>query len=93
MTEIQLGLTVELGRDRPLQLDSGAELAPFTVAYRTWGRLNADRSNVVLICHALTGDQYVIGGNPVIGYYEPTAGAAPSASGEPVSAASPQPNT
>ncbi len=67
MTEIQLGLTVEFGRDRPLQLDSGTVLGPITVAYRTWGKLNADRSNAILICHALTGDQYVIGGNPVTG--------------------------
>ncbi|MCA3381716.1 MAG: homoserine O-acetyltransferase, partial [Roseomonas sp.] len=42
-----------------LALDCGAVIAPLTVAYRTYGRLNAAASNAVLICHALTGDQYV----------------------------------
>ena len=51
----------------PLTLDSGAELAPFVVAYNTYGTLNADKSNVVLICHALTGDQYASGTHPVTG--------------------------
>ena len=42
--------------DRPLRLDAGVELSPFQIAYKTYGRLNAARSNAVLICHALTGD-------------------------------------
>ncbi len=64
---IQAGHTVELGVDRPLTLDCGAELGPFTVAYQTYGELNEDRSNVILVCHALTGDQFVTGTNPVTG--------------------------
>jgi len=36
-------------------LESGGELPGFRLAYKTWGELNADRSNVVWICHALTG--------------------------------------
>ena len=49
----------------PIRLESGAMLGPVTVAYQTWGALNDDKSNVVLICHALTGDQYVIGSHPL----------------------------
>ncbi|WP_051432391.1 homoserine O-acetyltransferase MetX [Rhodovibrio salinarum] len=52
------GQVVELGVDRPLRLDSGTDLGPFKIAYRTYGRLNADRSNAILVCHALTGDQH-----------------------------------
>jgi homoserine O-acetyltransferase len=51
----------------PLALDSGASLGPFTIAYRTYGTLNAARSNAVLICHALTGDQYVAEPHPITG--------------------------
>ena len=53
--------------EAPLPLDSGASLAPFEVAYQTYGALNADRSNAVLVCHALTGDQHVGGVHPVSG--------------------------
>ncbi len=55
------------GDDRPLKLDSGLSLAPITIAYKTYGRLNADRSNAILICHALTGDQHVANTHPVTG--------------------------
>ncbi len=51
----------------PLVLQSGVTLPGVTVAYQTWGALNADKSNAVLVCHALTGDQYVIGAHPVTG--------------------------
>jgi homoserine O-acetyltransferase len=50
-----------------LTLECNAVLAPVTVAYRSYGRLNADRSNAVLVCHALTGDQYVAEPHPVTG--------------------------
>ena len=46
------------GADRPLKLDAGVALSPFQIAYKTYGTLNAERSNAVLICHALTGDQH-----------------------------------
>lgn len=41
--------------DRPFELEGGERIAAPVVAYRTWGRLNAERSNAVLVCHALTG--------------------------------------
>ena len=50
-----------------LALDCGAVVAPLTVAYRTYGTLNAAASNAVLICHALTGDQYVAETHPITG--------------------------
>ena len=49
------------------QLDCGAKLAPFSIAYQTYGTLNADKSNLVLVCHALTGDQHVANLHPVTG--------------------------
>src|ERR1700722_7816700 len=45
--------------DQPLKLDCGIDLSPFQIAYQTYGQLNADRSNAILIFHALTGDQHV----------------------------------
>jgi homoserine O-acetyltransferase len=50
-----------------LTLDCGRHLNRFTIAYRCYGTLNADRSNAILICHALTGDQYVAEPNPETG--------------------------
>ncbi len=51
----------------PLPLECGLTLPGFTLAYRTHGRLNADRSNAILVCHALTGDQYVAETHPITG--------------------------
>lgn len=48
--------------ERPLALEGGGVLKEVTLAYETWGELNADRSNAILICHALTGDSHVTGG-------------------------------
>ncbi len=50
-----------------LPLDSGQELPVAEIAYETYGELAADKSNAVLICHALTGDQYVASPHPVTG--------------------------
>jgi len=60
-------LVVRFGADKPLKLDSGVSLAPFQVAYKTYGTLNPARSNAVLVCHALTGDQHVASKHPVTG--------------------------
>jgi len=51
----------------PLRLSCGADIADYELVYETYGTLNADRSNAVLVCHALTGDQFVAGANPVTG--------------------------
>jgi len=51
----------------PLPLDGGGELARVEVAYETYGTLDADRSNAILLCHALTGDQYVASDHPITG--------------------------
>ena len=61
------GLSIQLGLDEPLKLDCGVKLGPFTVGYQTYGTLNADKSNAVLVCHALTGDQYVASTHPITG--------------------------
>jgi homoserine O-acetyltransferase len=50
-----------------LTLECGQRLAPIDIAYRTYGSLNAASSNAVLVCHALTGDQYVAEPHPVTG--------------------------
>ena len=50
-----------------LALDAGVSLSPLTVAYQTYGALNRARSNAVLICHALTGDQHVANIHPLTG--------------------------
>lgn len=47
--------------DQPLHLRCGKTLERFTLAYETYGKLNADRSNAILICHALSGDSHVAG--------------------------------
>jgi homoserine O-acetyltransferase len=59
------GFQVELARETPMRLDSGETIGPFTVAYTTCGDLNADNSNAILVCHALTGDQYVLETHPI----------------------------
>ncbi|HRJ67975.1 MAG TPA: homoserine O-acetyltransferase [Beijerinckiaceae bacterium] len=58
---------VRFGEDRPLRLESGVLFAPLQVAYQTYGALNATKSNAILICHALTGDQHVANVHPVTG--------------------------
>lgn len=48
--------SITLFQDFPLALALGGTLSPVDVAYQTYGNLNADKSNAVLLCHALTGD-------------------------------------
>ena len=49
----------------PLKLDCGKEINNYPIAYETYGKLNSEKSNAILVFHALTGDQYVSGKNPV----------------------------
>ncbi|MBX2805609.1 MAG: homoserine O-acetyltransferase, partial [Hyphomicrobiales bacterium] len=58
---------VSFDQAQPLPLDNGAMLAPFSIAYKSYGRLNETRTNAILICHALTGDQFVVGPHPLTG--------------------------
>jgi homoserine O-acetyltransferase len=53
--------------DAGIMLECGVKLDSHTVAYRTYGTLNAAKTNTVLICHALTGDQYVAETHPITG--------------------------
>ena len=50
-----------------LKLESGDIIDSFRLAFKTYGKLNADKTNAILVCHALTGDQYVAGNNPITG--------------------------
>src|SRR5262245_8565463 len=62
---------------KPLSLDAGIDLAPFQIGYQTYGTLNAEGSNAVLICHALTGDQHVCNLHPMTqkaGWWETMVG-------------------
>jgi len=61
------GHRATFGEDRPMPLDCGVDFGPFTTAYQTYGRLNAARSNAILVCHALTGDQFLTDTHPVTG--------------------------
>ncbi len=50
---------------KPLKLDCGKTIQDFPLAYETYGKLNKNKDNAILIFHALTGDQFVAGTNPV----------------------------
>jgi homoserine O-acetyltransferase/O-succinyltransferase len=60
-------LALRFGPDRPLAMEAGVALTPLTIAYQTYGELNTAKSNAILVCHALTGDQHVANRHPVTG--------------------------
>ncbi len=66
----------------PLALDGGGTLSPVDVAYETYGTLDVDASNAVLVCHALTGDQHLASAHPRTG--KPGWWAAMVGSGKPI---------
>jgi homoserine O-acetyltransferase len=65
--KVTAGHSIVLGAGTPMPLDSGATLGPFTLAYQTYGTLNADKTNAILVCHALTGDQFAADAHPLTG--------------------------
>ena len=60
--------------ERPIALDNSKTLQDVTIAYETWGELNAEKSNAILLCHAWTGDSHAAGsaeeGTPTPGWWE-----------------------
>ena len=65
--DARFGLNRRIRLAGPLRLDSGASLSPVEIAYETYGTLDADGTNAVLVCHALTGDQHVASVHPITG--------------------------
>jgi homoserine O-acetyltransferase len=63
--EFEVGEIVFLAKEKPLLLSNGAKIKNFPLAYQTYGKLNEDKSNAILICHALTGDQYLASTQPI----------------------------
>ncbi len=61
------GFRAIFGAERKMRLDCGAELGPFAIAWQAYGALNAEKSNAILVCHALTGDQYLAEPHPLTG--------------------------
>jgi len=61
------GHRLQLAADEPVRLDSGTTLGSITVAYQTYGQLNAAKTNAILVCHALTGDQFAAERHPITG--------------------------
>ncbi len=63
----RFGLNRRVTLPTPLALDGGGTLAPVELGYETYGNLNAEASNAILVCHALTGDQHVASTHPITG--------------------------
>ena len=51
--------------EKPLKLDCGQTISDFPLAYETYGKLNDKKDNAILVFHALTGDQFASGTNPI----------------------------
>lgn len=64
---VEVGDILRIAPSGGFRFDCGAEVDAIEVAYQTYGKLNAEKSNAVLLCHGLTGDQYASGKHPVTG--------------------------
>ena len=62
---IKLENIKKLDVTKPLKLDCGKTIKDFPLAYETYGKLNNNKDNAILVFHALTGDQFVTGTNPI----------------------------
>jgi len=73
-----IGFRQLLQLDRVVALEGGAVLQDVVLAYETWGTLNEDASNAILVCHALTGDSHAAGplapGHPTPGWWDTLIG-------------------
>jgi len=69
---------MRMALDRDFVLEGGGTLRDITVAFETWGTLDADASNAILVCHALTGDAHAAGpagsGHPTPGWWDDLIG-------------------
>jgi len=75
--KVEVGQCIDITPAQPFLFDCGAQMPSITIAYQTYGTLNADRSNAILVNHGLTGDQYIVGPHPVTdkpGWWEDLVG-------------------
>lgn len=64
---VEVGNILDITPESAFAFDCGAAMETISVAYQTYGTLNAEKSNAILLCHGLTGDQYLVGPHPVTG--------------------------
>ena len=67
ITDQKLECEIALFDNINFKLESGEIIKDLKIAFKSYGRLNSNKTNAILVCHALTGDQYVAGNNPTTG--------------------------